>query len=155
MAGEWLALVHNRVFLSVIVAWVCTQGVKVALGVVRERRFNFKWLIGTGGMPSTHAAGVTALATAVGFTSGFHSTLFIITLIFALVIMFDAQGVRRSAGKQAEVLNKIVEDIYWKRGIDQERLMELIGHTPVEVFVGGLIGIVVAVWLFRSAASAV
>lgn len=149
MASEWLALLRNRVFLSVVVAWICTQGVKVALGIIRERRFNFKWLIGTGGMPSTHAAGVASLTTAVGLTSGFGSTLFIITLIFALIIMFDAQGVRRSAGKQAEVLNKIVEDIYWKRGIDQERLLELIGHTPVEVFVGGLIGIVVAVLYFR------
>ncbi len=149
MSNEFAALLHNRLLLTVVVAWVCAQSIKVILGIIRERRVNFKWFVGTGGMPSTHAAGVTALATAVGLTSGFHSTLFIVTLVFTLVIMFDAQGVRRSAGKQAEVLNKIVEDIYWKRGIDQERLKELVGHTPVEVFVGGLIGIGVAMWLFR------
>lgn len=149
MVDELLGLLRNRVLLSVVLAWVCTQSVKVALGVVRERRVNFRWFVGTGGMPSTHAAGVTALATAVGLTSGFQSTLFIVTLVFTMVIMFDAQGVRHSAGKQAEVLNKIVEDIYWKRGIDQERLKELIGHTPVEVVVGGLVGILVASSLFR------
>ena len=110
--------------------------IKIISGVIKERRFDFKWLMMTGGMPSAHSAGVSALATAVGMSSGFNSIVFAITVIFALIIMFDAQGLRRSTGRQAEALNKMMEDIYVKHELKQERLLELIGHTPVEVFVG-------------------
>ena len=121
------------------------QGVKVLLGVVTERRFNFRWLVGSGGMPSSHSAGVSALATSVGIVEGLSSPIFAVTLVVALVIMFDAQGVRRATGQQAEALNKMLEDIYWKRPIAETRLIELIGHTPIEVFVGSAIGILLAI----------
>ena len=99
------------------------------------------------GMPSAHSAGVSALATSVGMFCGFNSVMFAITAIFALIIMFDAQGLRRSTGRQAEALNKMMEDIYVKHELKQERLLELIGHTPVEVFMGALMGSIVAVFI--------
>lgn len=139
---QWL---ENRVLLAAVLGWVVAQGLKVLLGVVTERRFNFRWFVGTGGMPSAHSAGVSALATAIGMTKGFDSPLFAVALIFALVTMFDAQGVRRAAGQQAEILNDIVDDIYWKRPIAGGRLKELIGHTRIEVFVGSALGILLAI----------
>ncbi len=134
------------VILIVFIAWLVAQSLKVLIGVFREKRFNFKWFVGTGGMPSSHAALVSALATSVGLEMGFTSSPFAIALIFAIVVLFDAQGVRRSSGEQAEALNKILDDVYWKRGIKEERLKELLGHTPVEVIAGICVGILVALF---------
>lgn len=139
----------NKIFFIAIVAWLITQTIKVFIGVITERRFNFKWFVGTGGMPSSHAAGVSALATAVGLYAGFDSALFALAVFFALITMFDAQGVRRAAGKQAEALNKLFDDLYRKRGIHPERLIELLGHTPLQVIIGSLLGIIIAVFLFN------
>jgi acid phosphatase family membrane protein YuiD len=143
-----ISLGKNRIFWTTLAAWVFTQTLKVIFGVAREKRFNFKWFVGSGGMPSSHAAGVTALSTSVGFECGFDSPLYAATLIFALIVMFDAQGVRHATGRQAEILNRIMEDIYYKQRIKEERLKELVGHTPVEVFIGAAIGVLMAV-LFR------
>jgi len=138
------SIFQNKVFIATILGWVTAQSIKIAINCIKERRFNFRWVIGTGGMPSAHSAGVMSLATAVGIQQGFDSVVFIITLVFAVVIAFDAQGVRRATGQQAEILNKILDDIYWRRKIQEDRLKELIGHTPFEVFVGSLLGIVIA-----------
>lgn len=146
MLNFFATLGKNKIFLTTILAWLVAQSIKVAFGVFREKRFDFKWFVGTGGMPSSHAASVTALATSVGLTFGFNSPLFAVTFIFAFIIMLDAQGVRRSSGRQAEVLNRIMEDIYFKRGIKEERLKELIGHTPFEVLVGAFLGVLVALF---------
>ena len=134
----------NQVFWTWFVACLIAQCTKMVLGAVRERRFDFRWFIGTGGMPSIHAAGVTALSTAVGLQVGFDSPLFAATLVFTLVTLFDAQGVRRWSGRQAQVLNKILEDMYFKRRIQEERMKELLGHTPIEVFAGMGMGLVTA-----------
>lgn len=142
-------LSRNYILYSVLLAWVIAQTVKVALGIVRERRFNFSWFVGTGGMPSSHAAGVTALASSVGLYVGFDSAAFAVALLFAVVVLFDAQGVRRSSGKQAEILNKILDDIYWKKKIQEERLKELLGHTPIEVLTGVAVGIFVSLLCYR------
>ena len=139
----------NQMFFTVLMAWLIAQTIKVAIGVVQEKRFNFKWFVGSGGMPSSHAATVSALATAVGLTYGFASPLFAVTFFLAFIIMFDAQGVRRQSGHQAEALNQIIEDIYLNKGIQQERLKELLGHTPVQVFTGAAIGILVAFFCYR------
>lgn len=117
------------------------------LGILREKRFDFKWFVGTGGMPSSHAAVVSAFTTAVGLHTGFTSPVFYVALMFTIVVLFDAQGVRRSSGKQAEILNKILDDIYWKKKIQEERLKELIGHTPMEVLAGTFLGILAALLL--------
>ncbi|MDP2938606.1 MAG: divergent PAP2 family protein [Candidatus Omnitrophota bacterium] len=145
MKPLFISLVENRILMVTLLAWVIAQCTKVIFGIIKEKRFNFRWFIGTGGMPSSHAAGATALATTCGLNLGFDSAIFALATIFAIVTMFDAQGVRRSTGKQAEFLNKILDDIYWKGKIEQDKLKELIGHTPVEVFAGAIIGFFIAI----------
>lgn len=144
MNNSFSNIFKNDVLIVTVCAWVVAQSIKVILGVAREKKFNFRWFVGTGGMPSAHSAGVSALALSCGLTNGFDSVIFAITFMFAVVTMFDAQGVRYASGKQAEILNKVMDDIYWQHKIQQGRLKELIGHTPLEVLVGCLIGILVA-----------
>ena len=136
-------LAQNQIFVTALVGWSVAQTAKVILGVVSEKRFNFRWFVGTGGMPSSHAATVASLATAVGLKFGLRDPIFAITLAFAWIILMDAQGFRRSVGKQAEILNVILDDIYWKKKVKEERLKELLGHTPIEVLIGAVIGILV------------
>jgi len=140
-SNAWWA---NQAFMSWLMACLIAQAIKILLGVVREKRFDFRWLIGTGGMPSTHAAGVTALSLAIGFQAGFDSPLFAIVVAFTVITLFDAQGVRRWSGRQAQVLNKMMEDIYFKRRIQEDRLKELLGHTPIEVLAGMGVGLATA-----------
>ena len=140
---------HNYIAWTSIAAWIIAQSIKVALGVFREKRFNFRWFVGTGGMPSSHAAGVSALATSIGIAYGFDSGIFAVTLIFTLIVLFDAQGVRLSAGRQAEILNKMLDDIYWKKKLDEKQLKEFIGHTPIEVWAGVILGILVSLLLYK------
>lgn len=140
----WEQLTHNRVLIASIISWAVAQTLKVILGVWEERRFNFKWFLGSGGMPSSHTALVVSAAVSVGIHYGFDSVLFAATAVFALIIMFDAQGIRRQSGQQAEALNKILDDIYAHRNVELEPLKELFGHTPLEVIAGALIGVLVA-----------
>lgn len=140
---------HNKILGVALIAWACAQAIKVFLGVIRERRFNFKWFIGTGGMPSSHASFASSLAMAIGLKEGFDSSIFAFATGFALVTMFDAQGVRRSTGQQAAILNQILDDMYFKGKIESNRLMELIGHTPLQVIVGCLLGCTVASALYQ------
>ena len=135
---------HNKIFLTTIFAWIFAQVIKVGLGVIRERRFDFRWLVGTGGMPSSHVAGFTCLGITLGLEYGFDSAYFALGAALALLVMFDAQGVRRATGRQARILNKISEDIYWRGKINEDRLRELVGHTPVEVIAGFFVGVVIA-----------
>ncbi len=149
MADFFIVLFKNKVFLAAVMSWLTAQSIKVLLGIVREKRFNFKWFVGTGGMPSSHVAGVSALVTAVGLIIGLESVIFAVSLVFAIIVMFDAQGVRQATGEQAEVLNEITDDIYFKRGLKEEKLKELIGHTQVEVLVGAILGVIVALLVCR------
>jgi acid phosphatase family membrane protein YuiD len=135
---------QNKILLTTLVSWLTAQTIKVVIGVIRQKRFDFRWFVGTGGMPSSHTAGVSCLATAIGLECGFNSVYFALAAAFALVVMFDAQGVRRASGRQARILNKVMEDIYWQGKIQEGRLRELIGHTPIEVIVGFLLGIAIA-----------
>lgn len=141
-------ILKNKVLITSLIAWVVAQTIKVCLGVIREKKFNFKWFIDTGGMPSSHVSGMMSLATSVGFVCGFYSYQFAIALVMALIVMFDAQGVRRSTGKQAIILNKILDDIYWGKKIEEKKLKEFLGHTPIEVFAGAVIGILIAIISF-------
>lgn len=142
--GGWVA---NPALVSWVVACCVAQGIKIMLGVIRLKRFDFQWLFGTGGMPSTHAAGVSALSTAVGLENGFSSPLFAIAIAFTVITLFDAQGVRRWSGRQAQILNKMMEDMYFQRRIQEQRLKELLGHTPLEVLAGMGIGVATALLL--------
>lgn len=145
----FLEISKNKIFIITVITWFITQLTKVFIGLVREKKFNFKWLVGTGGMPSSHCAGAAALATSLGMEFGFDSSVFAIGIIFAIVTMFDAQGARRAVGKQAGILNRIVEDIYFKKPIKEERLLELVGHTPVQVLAGALYGVFLAWFLYK------
>ena len=136
-----------RYLLAPILAWAIAQAAKVTLTSVRERRLNLRVLAQTGGMPSSHSAIVMGLTTAVGKYSGLSSAPFAIALIFTFVVLYDAAGLRRAAGRQAEVLNRLVEDLVHMRGVQEARLRELLGHTPTEVLVGALIGLVVGLLL--------
>lgn len=142
------SVLNNKVLIITALVWAIAQGVKVVLGVIREKRFNFKWFIGTGGMPSSHAAGATALATTTGLQAGVDSIVFALAVVFALVTMFDAQGVRRSAGQQAALLNQIMDEMYWKGKVGTGRLMELIGHTPLQVIIGSIFGFCLSYFLY-------
>lgn len=144
----FLLLGRNRVFIVALLAWFITQFIKLLLGVIREKRFDFRWLVGTGGMPSSHCAGGAAFATCLGLEYGFDSPIFAIGLVFAIVTMFDAQGARQAIGKQAVLLNKMFEDIYFKKPIKEDRLRELIGHTPVQVLAGAVLGIILGYFLY-------
>ncbi|MFH1380653.1 MAG: divergent PAP2 family protein, partial [Candidatus Omnitrophota bacterium] len=141
-------LAGNKILFITVSTWVITQTIKVITGVIREKKFDFRWFVGTGGMPSSHAATVSALTTAVGLFFGTESALFVVTLIFSIIVIFDAQGVRRSSGKQAEILNRMMDDIYWKHRIQEDRLKELLGHAPIEVLMGIIAGIVIAFLLW-------
>ena len=135
---------NNQVLQSWLFACLISQGIKITLGIIRLKRFDFRWLLGTGGMPSTHASGVTALSLSVGFKDGFGSPLFATAVAFTVITLFHAQGVRRWSGRQAQVLNKMMEDMYFKRRIQEQRLKELLGHSPIEVLAGMAIGVVTA-----------
>ena len=140
---------QNKILMTTLSAWFVAQTIKVAFGVIRQKKFDFRWFVGTGGMPSSHAAGASCLATAIGLEYGFSSIYFALAASFAIVVMFDAQGVRRASGRQARILNKIMDDIYWEGRMQENRLRELIGHTPVEVIVGFLIGVSIALLMFK------
>ena len=133
-----------RAYWAVSLSWAIAQLTKVIYGIFREKRLNLRWIFDTGGMPSSHSATVASLATCSGLYFGFFSMPFLIALIFSIITMFDAAGVRRSVGRQAQVLNKISQELYEKGQVTQERLKELLGHTPVEVLAGALVGIIMS-----------
>ena len=151
-------LSRNKILISTLSAWVIAQVFKVLIGFFsasassgkgglsggRRLGFNFKWLLRSGGMPSSHVALSMCLTTSIGLYYGFDSGLFAMSLGFAAITMFDAQGVRRHSGRQATILNRILEDIYENKGVQEARLKELVGHTPIEVYAGGVLGILVA-----------
>jgi len=130
-----------RFLLAPLVAWAIAQAAKVILTSWRQRRLNLRVLAETGGMPSSHAAIVMGMTTAVGKYAGVSSAPFAIALIFSFVVMYDAAGLRRAAGRQAAILNRLVEDLVHMRGMQEQKLRELLGHTPVEVVVGAVLGI--------------
>jgi acid phosphatase family membrane protein YuiD len=138
-----------KFLLAPLVAWVIAQAAKVIMTSMRQRRLNLRVLAETGGMPSSHAAIVMGLTTAVGkhADGGINSAAFAIALIFSFVVMYDAAGLRRAAGRQAAILNRLVEDLVHMRGMQEQRLRELLGHTPFEVVIGAMLGVVVGLIL--------
>jgi hypothetical protein len=130
-----------KFLLAPLIAWGIAQIAKLTLYSVRQRRLNLRVLAETGGMPSSHSAIVAGLATSIGKYAHVDSPEFAIALIFSFVVMYDAAGLRRAAGRQAAVLNRLVEDLVHMRGVQEPVLRELLGHTPFEVLVGAAIGI--------------
>ena len=130
-----------------LAAWALAQVTKVATHSYRRRRLDLRVLASMGGFPSSHTALVSALTTAIGRLNGVASPLFGLALIFSVVVMYDAAGVRRAAGQQAAVLNRMIEDFFQHRGLAEQRLRELLGHTPVEVLAGAAVGVAVGILL--------
>ncbi|KAG6667082.1 hypothetical protein I3843_01G071500 [Carya illinoinensis] len=137
-------LAANPTFVSGLFAWLIAQSMKMFLNFLFERKWDLRLLFASGGMPSSHSALCTALTTSVALCHGVADSLFPVCLGFSLIVMYDAIGVRRHAGMQAEVLNMIVEDMFQGHPISKRKLKELLGHTPSQVLAGALLGIVVA-----------
>ena len=123
--------------------WFFIQLFKLIYDLVTTKKFNFKRILGAGGMPSSHSAVVVSLSTMIGKSYGINSAIFGLSIIFAFVVMYDAAGVRRAAGKQAKLLNKIVQTPGLTGVEVSEKLQEVLGHTPTQVFVGAFIGLIV------------
>lgn len=140
---EFGHIFDNRVLLVAAIACLLAQLLKLFFDFVKNRQLNFHLLIEAGGMPSSHSALVTALATGIGQTVGWSSTEFALASIFAAIVMYDAAGVRRAAGDQARILNQIVE-LFEDHQITEDRLKEILGHTPLQVLVGSIFGVVVS-----------
>ena len=136
-------LLHNFTFVAVFFSWFLAQTIKVIYYWIIDKQFSLWHFFEAGGMPSAHSASVTALTLGIALTQGWNSPLFTISLVFALIVMYDATGVRRAAGKQAEILNKIVDDIYANGKVRIEKLKEILGHDPIEVFAGATLAIIV------------
>ena len=134
--------IQNKYIYIPILLWFGIQLFKLLYDLVTTKKFNFKRILGAGGMPSSHSAVVTSLATLIGKNIGVGTPMFAMALIFAFVVMYDAAGVRRVAGKQARLLNKIVETPGLSGLEVSERLVEVLGHTPLQVVVGAVIGVV-------------
>lgn len=140
------AVLTNQTLLVAIAACLLAQGLKLVIALIQMRKFQASALFSAGGMPSAHSALVAALATSVGQTKGWSSPEFAIACMFAVIVMYDAAGVRQAAGKQAKVLNQIVDELFQEgQELSTERLKELLGHTPLQVLAGLGVGISLAV----------
>lgn len=133
-------LFTNEVLRACLTAFFLAQASKLLVFVVRERQLNVRYLSASGGMPSSHASVVSALATRIGMDTGLSSIPFALAIIFAIVVMYDAAGVRRAVSIQARLLNRMLTELVEAQHFNERRLRELIGHTPFEVFVGALLG---------------
>lgn len=143
-------LFRNKIIGVAIASWALAQLIKIIIDIVENRRLDLELIMSSGGMPSSHSSFVTSLGMTVGLEMGFDSVYFAICFVLCMVVMYDAAGVRRAAGKQAVVLNKILENAS-KHGIKvDEKLKELLGHTPVEVAAGAILGIVMAIFFYNA-----
>lgn len=139
----------HMTFWAALTGWLVAQLTKMLICLVQSRRLDFRYLASTGGMPSAHSSLVSSLATAIAITEGLDSPLFAMSVVVAGVVMFDAQTVRAAAGKQARLLNQIVDELFQEHHLSENKLKELLGHTRLEVFFGMLTGIFTAIALFR------
>jgi hypothetical protein len=135
--------------MTSITAWATAQVLKVFTNYFKAKKFDAERIVGAGGMPSSHTALVVSLAAAIGQQIGWDSPLFALSVVLAGIVMYDAAGVRRAAGKQARILNKLISEYHSHHAVREGRLKELLGHTPVEVFAGALLGISMAYLFYR------
>ena len=139
------SIITNKYIYVPFILWFSIQLFKVICDLITTKKFNFKRIMGAGGMPSSHSAVVASLAALVGKYEGVDTATFALAVIFAFIVMYDAAGVRRAAGKQAKLLNRIIETPGLSSLEIHERLVEVLGHTPIQVFVGALIGAMVGI----------
>lgn len=140
-------IAYNHFIWTSVIAWTIAQLLKGIFYFVKERKVNFRRFVGAGGMPSSHSALVASLATAVGIHEGWDSASAAMAIIFAMVVMYDAAGVRLAASRQAITLNKMIDELFEEGEFHYEHLKEFLGHTLVEVFAGAALGIIMAILL--------
>lgn len=138
-------IINNKVIVAGLTGWAAAQVLKIVTNSIKIKRLDLSRIVGSGGMPSSHSGFVMAVAVKTGIECGFDSSIFAIAISFAIVVMYDAAGVRRAAGNQARVINLIIQDLSHKKGIQQDRLKELIGHTPFEVIAGAILGMIIGI----------
>lgn len=144
---QFTEIMDNRILFAALLSWLVAQVLKVVLTLVNEHRLDFHKLIASGGMPSSHSAISTSLAIGVGQLYGYDSALFAIAAVLSFIVMYDAANVRLEAGKQAALLNRIIDVMQDPNVTMEVRLKELLGHTPLQVAAGAVLGIVVALIL--------
>jgi len=139
----------NQVLIAALAAWSLAQAVKVPLEFMQTRRWDWVLLLRAGGMPSSHSALVAACAHAIGLYYGFDSPLFALSVVVAMIVIYDATGIRRQAGKHASIINKMINDLASGHPLREEQLREVLGHTPLEALGGTIWGLVIAqaLWL--------
>ena len=145
--GFIIELLHNTVFISAVLGWLVAQVIKTVIHLIITKQFVAERMVGGGGMPSSHSATVCALATATGIRYGGGSFEFAIAIMFAIIVMYDAMGVRRETGIQAKVINEMMEmltNMGSKMSVE-DKLKEFVGHTPLQVLIGAILGIIIAV----------
>lgn len=149
MTNSFSAIGENISIWVAFLAWLVAQSVKFIRHGLVHHEMDFRFFVSTGGMPSAHSAAVSAMATSIGVRAGWDSPVFAVASIFALVVMFDAQSVRRAAGQQARILNQIVAELFKEHHLSKNKLAELLGHTRLEVGAGLLLGVVMALLIHQ------
>jgi len=141
----WTDFINNKILIIAICTWAITQVLKVIVILIQERRIAWNYFVTSGGMPSSHSSTVCALATSIGMVMGVGSVYFAIAVVLAAVVMYDAAGVRQSVGQHSAVLNRIVKEFSFKiSGDTQKDFREFVGHTPFQVIIGAVVGILIA-----------
>ena len=144
MVSSPSTIIHSTWIGAGLLAWFVAQGCKLIHSFVKTKSIDFTYFVSTGGMPSAHSAAVCGVAWSIGLTEGFGTPVFAVAFTIACVTMFDASTLRLNAGRQAQLLNEIAREVFAGRKVPKEPLRELLGHTPLEVLVGMLVGILVA-----------
>jgi len=144
-----MSIFHNFVLIAALVAWGIAQALKVPIEYLQTRRMNWALLIQAGGMPSSHSALIVAITHGIGLTVGFNTPLFALAFAISMIVIYDATGIRRQAGKHAELINAMINDLAAGNPLKQEQLREVLGHTPLEALGGIALGLIVAqvIWM--------
>lgn len=143
------AVLNNKILLVGIVSWFAAQGYKVLVTLIKERRFDFERIMGSGGMPSSHTSSIVAVSFAIGESAGYDSPMFGLAILVSFIVMYDAANVRMAAGKQAKVLNQLVKELSedFTQISHKDELRELLGHTYLEVLVGAVLGALIGIFM--------
>ncbi len=144
-----MSVLNNYVLIAALIAWIIAQLLKVPIEYLQTRRWNWALLVQAGGMPSSHSALIVGIAQAIGLAVGYGTPLFALSFAIAMIVIYDATGIRRQAGKHAELINAMINDLAAGHPLKEEQLREVLGHTPLEALGGILLGIIVAqvTWL--------
>lgn len=143
--------IGNPVLIAAVTAWAIAQLIKLPYQYVRRRTWDWSLLFRAGGMPSSHSALVTATAHGIGLTEGFRSNLFAFAVVMAMIVIYDATGIRRQAGRHAAIINAVLRELIEEHQLRQERLREVLGHSPLEAFIGMLLGLITSQLLLGGA----